>query len=394
MKTLTNILGMKKVARGMGLSLASIILAGSLFSGGCNKDDDKNEPTAPNPTQTTQTTGTSDIITSQPAGTSDTYSGETGTSDILAPENTPDIYIPANNLPEISSSPLTEIEECKNYSSQIIATDKDNDFLDYTLTQKPEGMTADSTGLINWNVPCGISSDITYPVSAEVSDGKDSTTQSWNILVKKIIVPNQAPTTTITRDFGDGLDGKVDYTTTTTDLDDGGYAGTLDFILNGNQHFVGSNPTGINPAIVKFSVPIIAGTNDFQASSIDNLGLRNGTSDSTFYSPTEAEARAKIEEILEARLAKGEFQNYIKDYTGTLNCSEVLRNINVDYAIIGNDGKGRLINYISNTDNTINDLGDKSHMDSCNPKKPNLYMRLLPKEEMESRTNTFFDNEF
>jgi hypothetical protein len=321
MKTLTNILGMKKVARGMGFSLAGIILAGSLLSG-CSIGDAPRRPDHSKGSQTT-TTQTTDGQT----GTSDTpYNGTTdipynGTIDVLV-EGTSDIANGTMDIPYNGTSDITN-----------------------GTTDIPEGTV---------DVP---------PV-------------------------NQSPITTITRNFGNGLTGTVDYTITANDPD--GYVGTLDFLLNGNQHFVGSNPTGINPATVKFSVPIISGTNDFQASATDNLGLWSGTSDSTFYSPTEAEARAKIEEILDARKANGEFSEYFIDDTTLYQCGGTYKTIKVDYRIVTKDNHSRIINYISSADNPDTELENKTHLDKCNT-DASLYMRLLPNSEVNSRTNNFIE---
>lgn len=102
---------------------------------------------------------------------------------------------PTNHLPVINSQPVTEINEEASYSYQVAAVDTDGDTLSYTLTQKPSWISINSqTGLISGTSP-SVTQDENFVVTLYVSDGKDSVQQTYNLLVKNVVVPpaNHAP---------------------------------------------------------------------------------------------------------------------------------------------------------------------------------------------------------
>lgn len=99
-----------------------------------------------------------------------------------------------NNLPTISSVPLTGVTAGEVYQYQIVASDPDGDTLGYSLTTAPVGMVIGSTtGLINWT-PGG--ADIgSHTVTVEVNDGNGGVaTQSYSLTVTE--QPNNLPVIT------------------------------------------------------------------------------------------------------------------------------------------------------------------------------------------------------
>ncbi|MCW8999177.1 MAG: putative Ig domain-containing protein, partial [Kangiellaceae bacterium] len=81
------------------------------------------------------------------------------------------VVIGENQLPQITSSPVTNGAPEKLYSYQVLATDADGDVLEYVLTAAPQGMLIDKdSGLINWVPEAG--AEGTHQVSVRVFDPK------------------------------------------------------------------------------------------------------------------------------------------------------------------------------------------------------------------------------
>jgi len=94
-----------------------------------------------------------------------------------------DVILPFSNKPPvITSDPIITATEDQLYSYQVEAIDPNGDTLIYSFTIKPEGMSIDSeNGLIIWtptNGQVGINL-----VEVEISDGRESDTQSFEIEV-------------------------------------------------------------------------------------------------------------------------------------------------------------------------------------------------------------------
>jgi hypothetical protein len=105
---------------------------------------------------------------------------------------------PVNNVPVITSSPVTQVNEKQAYFYQVTASDADGDNLIYSLTQNPSWLSINSqTGLLSGTSP-EVSSDYSYAITIMVSDGKDSATQSYSLLVKNVLEPpvNNVPVIT------------------------------------------------------------------------------------------------------------------------------------------------------------------------------------------------------
>ena len=90
-----------------------------------------------------------------------------------------------NNVPVITSSPVTTVQLNTAYTYDVNATDADGDTLTYSLTTAPSGTTIDSsTGVISWTPTVGGS----YSVTISVSDGNGGTaTQVFSISVATYI---------------------------------------------------------------------------------------------------------------------------------------------------------------------------------------------------------------
>jgi len=95
-----------------------------------------------------------------------------------------------NTAPVIISEPIITATEDQLYSYQVEAIDSNGDDLNYSLMIKPEGMSVDSeNGLIYWtpaNNQVG-----THQIIVEISDGKHSVTQSFEIEVSNVNNPPQ-----------------------------------------------------------------------------------------------------------------------------------------------------------------------------------------------------------
>jgi len=92
-----------------------------------------------------------------------------------------------NNKPIIGSTPDTTAKIEIEYTYEVVATDPDGDTLTYTLSVKPEGMTInEQTGVVSWTP---IETQIgEYQVIIEVSDGKDSISQTFAITVAETLL--------------------------------------------------------------------------------------------------------------------------------------------------------------------------------------------------------------
>ncbi len=98
---------------------------------------------------------------------------------------------PENHAPEITSTPVTEINELEFYTYDVEATDADGDTLTYSLIQAPEWLSINSqTGLISGTAP-EVSADTDFEVGVRVSDGEDFDTQTFTITVRNTDGPQE-----------------------------------------------------------------------------------------------------------------------------------------------------------------------------------------------------------
>lgn len=99
-----------------------------------------------------------------------------------------------NAAPEITSTPITEVDEGADYSYQLTVSDIDNtdsDFI-FTLPVAPEGMTISDSGVIE--MPATGSIGDTFPIQARVADRPDGDpdqqedTQEWTL---EVVLPDR-----------------------------------------------------------------------------------------------------------------------------------------------------------------------------------------------------------
>ena len=89
---------------------------------------------------------------------------------------------PTNQVPVITSIPITAVDLGMDYLYDVNATDPDEDVLTYYLVTKPPGMTINSaTGLVKWTP----TKKGYYAVVVKVSDGDLDITQSFTIVVSE-----------------------------------------------------------------------------------------------------------------------------------------------------------------------------------------------------------------
>lgn len=100
-----------------------------------------------------------------------------------------------NHAPNITFIPNQTAILNQPYSYPVIATDADNDSLNYSITTLPvTNMSINPTGMISWT-PTAVGN---YSVSVSVTDGKDTTTQDYTLTVNNATHNNTSPTITIT----------------------------------------------------------------------------------------------------------------------------------------------------------------------------------------------------
>ena len=88
-----------------------------------------------------------------------------------------------NNPPHLDTITDQAARVGKTFKFPVQATDKDGDKLNYNLTQRPEGMTISDSGLISWKPTKDQTG--TQTVTVAVSDGKNQTSVTFKIEVKK-----------------------------------------------------------------------------------------------------------------------------------------------------------------------------------------------------------------
>ena len=94
----------------------------------------------------------------------------------------------SNRMPIITSIPQLNATEGEEYTYQIIASDLDNESLQYSLSGAPSNMTINSsTGLITWTPTYNEARVKTNSVAIIVSDGIDSVIQEYDISMKYLL---------------------------------------------------------------------------------------------------------------------------------------------------------------------------------------------------------------
>jgi hypothetical protein len=119
---------------------------------------------------------------------------------LLTPRRLAAVYLPSNQPPRITSSPVTAADDASTYLYDVEAVDPDaQDVLTFSLEVMPEGMTIDpATGVITWSPLRAQVGD--HPVTVKVTDSKGAfDTQPFTVTVAHInrppviAVPTPAP---------------------------------------------------------------------------------------------------------------------------------------------------------------------------------------------------------
>ena len=145
------------------------------------------------PTATTSLgTTTARFFASDSKGTSthevtlEVFPVSTGTPATSTP-NRPPVFVDFN--------PPTRATSTLNYEYDANGEDPDNDPISFCLTVNPTGMgISTSTGLISWTPTTEQASTTPYNVTACVTDGKSTTTASYQILVASSTTATTTPT--------------------------------------------------------------------------------------------------------------------------------------------------------------------------------------------------------
>ncbi|MBU2615659.1 MAG: cadherin-like domain-containing protein, partial [Nanoarchaeota archaeon] len=117
---------------------------------------------------------------------SDGKGGVTTQSYLLTVKNILIVNPPANHAPRITSTPVTSVNENSSYSYQVTAADEDGDSLTYSLINKPEWLSINPvTGLVYGAAP-NVDADTSHTITIRVSDGKDSVTQAYALIIKNV----------------------------------------------------------------------------------------------------------------------------------------------------------------------------------------------------------------
>lgn len=95
------------------------------------------------------------------------------------------LAVAQNQNPEFSGfSPPVTVNATETYSYDVEATDSDDDTLEFSLPEHPEGMSIDeNSGLITWIPAEEQATSTPYAVTVQVSDGQTAVTSTFSITV-------------------------------------------------------------------------------------------------------------------------------------------------------------------------------------------------------------------
>ena len=145
---------------------------------------------------------------------------------------------PANNIPVITSTAPSQVNENTLYQYQVTATDADNDTLIYSLTEAPDWLSINAdTGLISGTSP-EVSSDTNYPIIIDVSDGVDSGSQDY---ILTVVNTNKIPVITSSAVTNVNENQNYTYQIAATDAD----GDSLTYIMTGPNWLTIDSSTGL-----------------------------------------------------------------------------------------------------------------------------------------------------
>ncbi|MSN26302.1 MAG: hypothetical protein GJV46_10600 [Geobacter sp.] len=120
-----------------------------------------------------------------------------------------------NHPPSIFNISNASISEGGSFSTQVVASDSDNNSLTYSLSGAPVGMTISSTGLINY--PSAVVG--TYVITATVTDNGAGSLSASKTFTLTVIKVNKAPVITSTPVTATNDNQLYTYNVTATDAD-------------------------------------------------------------------------------------------------------------------------------------------------------------------------------
>ncbi|PSF35821.1 hypothetical protein C7H19_15470 [Aphanothece hegewaldii CCALA 016] len=120
-----------------------------------------------------------------------------------------------NTPTNIVSTPITRASLYQTYTYTVVAIDPENSPITYSLGRKPNGMTIDQTGRIQWTP----NQTGTYEIDVLISDAVGATTKQTYQLVVGTQIINQAPIITSTPSFRANVGSTYTYQVTASDPD-------------------------------------------------------------------------------------------------------------------------------------------------------------------------------
>jgi len=210
-----------------------------------------------------------------------------------------------NNPPEITSSPIKEVDEDSYYEYQVKATDEDGDDLTYSLLPShhyPEWLSISSNGKVYGNSP-SVDSDKDYGIEVKVSDGQNYDIQSY-ILTVKDVFENTAPEVTINSpEQGETFENK-EITAEFNIYDSENNLNTCEYEINGNTNSL-SCSEGTNTFYVP-SNELNEGTNTLTVYAQDSEGASDSDSVSFTIELEEPNNPPEINNIPDQTIVLGE----------------------------------------------------------------------------------------
>ncbi len=161
------------------------------------------------------------VVTDNPPG-GENYAASTVYNTALTVAEQP------NHQPIITSDPLVIAQETIAYTYDVEASDSDNDELQYSLLQAPDGMSIHAqTGQIVWLPSDGQAGS--YTIAVRVDDGKEreNSTNEQTYPLQVAVKPNSAPQAD-SADYTVSEDGSLGITLVATDQDNDMLSYTID----------------------------------------------------------------------------------------------------------------------------------------------------------------------
>ncbi len=278
----------------------------------------------------------------------------------------------------------------KNIDGRIVAIDANDDAINYNTDVSGDALSLNSEYEDEFSIATQqTSTDSTTDLGQVIMNACDEEgcdTKTFNVVGKNPIQAN------ISQTFYEN--GMVEWSSDATS--DGSYLSQVQGWMNdgGKGDVDITSDTYTKSAYI--SDEIIEGTNTGKFSWKNEDGDER-IIEGSFVPATEAEARAKIEEILNAWGG-----TYVKDDSLNFNAIEnplcqyskgTPLSISVDYLVVNGD-KIATINYASFGNNLSTDLDNYNTLKNCGNTANDLQMSRFPVDEVESKTTAFKDNEF